>query len=152
MAMFLAIGYGDEAGYLATDTAVRDAAHAHDARLRDQGVRMGTAGTPVQVRNHGGAGATTSDGPFMTADLPVAGFSLLEAASLEGGRRHGRQHPLRGGPGRGGGLADAGLTAGGVPGPDGVARRLWRCSPATSPCRAAASSPSCPSWWCSSPR
>ena len=43
----------------------------------------GKAGKPVQVRNHGGTGTTTEDGPFMTSGLPVAGFGLIEAADLD---------------------------------------------------------------------
>ncbi|REF99405.1 hypothetical protein DFJ67_5441 [Asanoa ferruginea] len=82
MARFVTIGYGDQAGYDRTDASVRDAAHAHDARMREQGVEMGIAGTPVQVRNHDGAKVTTDDGAFMKAALPVAGFSIIEAATL----------------------------------------------------------------------
>jgi hypothetical protein len=82
MAKFVTIGYGDQAGYDRTDAAVRDAAHAHDARLRQEGVDMGVAGPPVQVRNHDAAGVTTQDGPFMSATLPVAGFAFIEAATL----------------------------------------------------------------------
>ena len=44
MAKFMTIGYGDQAGYDRTDEAVRDAAHAHDARLKQDGVEMGIAG------------------------------------------------------------------------------------------------------------
>jgi hypothetical protein len=76
------IGYGDQAGYDRTAPSVRDAAHAHDERMREQGVEMGVAGTPVQVRNHDAAEVTTSDGAFMSAALPVAGFSIIEAATL----------------------------------------------------------------------
>lgn len=83
MAKFLAIGYGDRAGYERTDAQVRDAALAHDARLRDEGVVMGIAGPPVQVRNHDAAGVTTTQGPFMSSGLPVAGFSVIEAETLE---------------------------------------------------------------------
>ena len=82
MAKFMTIGYGDQAGYDRTDPAVRDAAHAHDARLRQDGVEMGVAGAPVQVRNHDAAGVTTEDGPFMSSALPVAGFAIVEAATL----------------------------------------------------------------------
>ena len=82
MAKFMTIGYGDEAGYNRTDPAVRDAAHAHDARLSQDGVDMGLAGPPVQVRNHDAAGVTTQDGAFMSAGLPVAGFAIVEAATL----------------------------------------------------------------------
>lgn len=83
MTTFVTIGYGDRAGYEQTDPSVRDAAHAHDDRLRADGVLMGVAGHPVQVRNHGDAGVRTTTGPFMRSDLPIAGFAIIEAASAE---------------------------------------------------------------------
>lgn len=83
MAKFLTIGYGDRAGYERTDAEVRDAAHAHDARLRGDGAVMGIAGPPVQVRNHDAAAVETTDGPFMSSGLPVAGFAVIEAATME---------------------------------------------------------------------
>ncbi len=46
MAKFVTIGYGDQAGYDRTSPAVRDAAHAQDARLRQRGTGMGVAGQP----------------------------------------------------------------------------------------------------------
>ncbi|HSO99194.1 MAG TPA: YciI family protein [Solirubrobacteraceae bacterium] len=81
--MFITIGYGDRAGYDRTDPSVRDAAHAHDARLLKRGVLMGVAGSPVQVRNHDGAGLQTESGPFLAAALPVAGFAVIQAADLD---------------------------------------------------------------------
>jgi hypothetical protein len=83
MARFVTIGYGDRAGYDRTDPAIRDAAHRHDERLLAGGVLMGIAGQPVQVRNHDGAGVDRSEGPFLRSDLPIAGFAILEAASLD---------------------------------------------------------------------
>jgi hypothetical protein len=83
MAKFMTIGYGDQAGYDRTDQALLDAAHAHDARLQQDGVEMGIAGAPVQVRNHDAGGVTTEDGPFMSSVLPAAGFAIIEAATLE---------------------------------------------------------------------
>ena len=83
MARFVTIGYGDRPGYDRTDPAVRDAAHEHDRRLLDEGAVMGIAGQPVQVRNHDGAGVHTSEGPFLRSDLPLAGFAVIEAATLE---------------------------------------------------------------------
>jgi hypothetical protein len=83
MAIFITIGYGDREGYDRTDPAVRDAAHAHDGRLRNDGAVMGVAGTPLQVRNHDAAGVHTENGPFLQASLPVAGFALIEAANLD---------------------------------------------------------------------
>lgn len=83
MPEFITIGYGDQEGYDRTDAAIRDAAHAHDARLRESGVLMGIAGTPVQVRNPDAAGVETRTGPFLSSSLPVAGFAVIEAAMLE---------------------------------------------------------------------
>lgn len=83
MAKFVTIGYGDRDGYDRTDQAVRDAAHAQDARLLAGGAEIGMAGEPVQVRNHGGAGVRLENGPFMRSDLPVAGFAVIEAATIE---------------------------------------------------------------------
>jgi hypothetical protein len=79
---FVTIGYGDRAGYESTDAAVRDAAHAHDARLLAEGHDMGRAGPPLQVRNPDAAGVETRGGPFMSSALPVAGFAVIEAATM----------------------------------------------------------------------
>jgi hypothetical protein len=83
MPKFVTIGYGDQAGYDRTDPEVRDAAHEQDARLRAGGAVMGIARAPVQVRNHDGAGVRTATGPFMRSDLPVAGFAVVEAATVD---------------------------------------------------------------------
>lgn len=82
MPKFITIGYGDQVGYDRTPKAVRDAAHAHDARLSSQGVLMGIAGSPVQVRNPEAAGLETLEGPFMSSALPIAGFAVIDAADL----------------------------------------------------------------------
>lgn len=82
MPKFVTIGYGDQAGYDRTPPTIRNAAHAHDATLRKDGVLMGIAGKPVQVRNPAAAGVETMEGPFMTSSLPVAGFAIIEAADL----------------------------------------------------------------------
>jgi hypothetical protein len=44
---------------------------------------MGIAGQPVQVRNHDGAGVDTTAEPYLRSDLPIAGFGLIEAPTLE---------------------------------------------------------------------
>lgn len=82
MPKFVTIGYGDRAGYDRTPQAVKDAAHAQDARLVADGALMGIAGTPVQVRNPDASGVKTQDGPFMASALPIAGFAVIEAADL----------------------------------------------------------------------
>lgn len=83
MPRFITIGYGDQAGYDRTAPAVRDAAHAADAERVRRGDVMGIAGRPVQVRNPDGGGVAVTQGPFLSAGLPVAGFALIEAADLE---------------------------------------------------------------------
>jgi len=83
MARFVTIGYGDEDGYNRTDPAVRDAAHAQDERLRQAGATLGVAGRPVMVRNHAGSGIRTERGQFLSCELPLAGFGLIEADSLD---------------------------------------------------------------------
>jgi hypothetical protein len=82
MPRFITIGYGDKAGYDQTAKAVRDAAHAADAERVRQGDIMGIAGNPVQVRNHDAAKIEVEQGPFLSADLPIAGFALIEADDL----------------------------------------------------------------------
>jgi hypothetical protein len=82
MAKFVTIGYGDREGYDRTDPAIRNAAHAHDARLLREGAVMGIAGNPVHVRNHDASGIETESGPFMSSSLPVAGFAVIEAATI----------------------------------------------------------------------
>jgi hypothetical protein len=80
---FVTIGHGDREGYEATDQSIRDAAHEHDEQLRTGGAVMGIAGPPLQVRNHDAAGVETSEGAFLRSDLPIAGFAVIEAPSLE---------------------------------------------------------------------
>ena len=82
IAKFITIGYGDREGYERTNAAVRDAAHAHDARLREAGVLMGIAGAPVQVRNPDAVKVQTRTGPYMSSSLPIAGFAVIEAENL----------------------------------------------------------------------
>ena len=80
---FVTIGYGDQEGYERTAVPVRDAAHAHDAKLQQDGVLMGIACAPVQVRNTDAAKVETTKGAFMTSALPLAGFAIIEAANID---------------------------------------------------------------------
>ena len=83
MRKFITIGYGDQEGYDRTSKEARDAAHAHDSKLIALGALTGIAGTPVQVRNPEGQALETTEGAFMSTDLPIAGFAVIEAESLE---------------------------------------------------------------------
>jgi hypothetical protein len=83
MPTFVAIAYGDQEGYDRTEDVPKERAHEHDAWLVRRGAVMGVAGSPVQVRNPGDRGVETVTGPFMRSGLPIAGFTLIEAADLE---------------------------------------------------------------------
>jgi len=83
MPKYITIGYGDQEGYNRTRKEVRDAAHAHDSRLVSLGALTGIAGTPVQVRNPDGQGLETVEGAYMSTELPIAGFAVIEADNLE---------------------------------------------------------------------
>jgi hypothetical protein len=83
MPKFITIGYGDRKGYDRTAKTVRDAAHAHDKVLEESGALMGIAGLPVQVRNHEAAHVQTESGPYMDSQLPIAGFTVIEALNID---------------------------------------------------------------------
>ncbi|MEO6151742.1 MAG: YciI family protein [Croceibacterium sp.] len=83
MPRFVTIGYGDEEGYRRTELAVRNAAHAQDAKLLEGGATIGMAGKPVQVRNPDSRAIAITEGPFMATALPLAGFAIIEAGSLD---------------------------------------------------------------------
>ena len=79
MPKFVTIGYGNRAGYDQTDPSVRDAAHEQDARLQAAGALVGTAGNPVQVRNHDDAGVQTTG--FGRSSARKSGDNTLAHAS-----------------------------------------------------------------------
>jgi len=83
MPKFITIGYGDQAGYDRTPVHIRETAHAADAKRTEAGDVMGVAGSPVQVRNAEAKGTEVIPGAFLSADLPIAGFALVEAADLD---------------------------------------------------------------------
>src|SRR5262245_50048308 len=83
MPKFMTIGYGDEKAYERTDSSIRNAAHAHDARLKADGALIGMAGVPIQVRNHDDAGVQTTQGSYMHSTLPIAGFAVIDAKDLQ---------------------------------------------------------------------
>jgi hypothetical protein len=82
MPKYITIQYGDRAGYDRTPQDIRLAAHEHDALLRQRGVVMGIAETPVQVRNPNAGGVLTETGSYLSSELPIAGFSIMEAKDI----------------------------------------------------------------------
>ena len=83
MPKFVTIGYGDKEGYDRTTVSVRKAAHAHDSKLQQDGVLMGIAGAPVQVRYTDAIKVEATEGAFMTSPLALAGFAIIDAANLK---------------------------------------------------------------------
>ena len=70
MLTFLTIGYGSSADYEATEPALRDKAHAHDAWLVEQGAVIGAVETPTQVRNPSVRGVTRRTAPSCAPTCP----------------------------------------------------------------------------------
>jgi hypothetical protein len=83
MALFITIGYGDEAGYRRLSDELRQAVHARDDELRAAGALVGIAGEPVRVRNTEAAGVHVEPGSYSQSALPIAGFAVLEADDLD---------------------------------------------------------------------
>lgn len=82
MPKFVTIGYGDRAGYDCIAPDIRDAVHAADENLKQNGAIVGVAGMPVQVRNPDAKGVQTKMSAFMFSPLPIAGFSIIEAKDI----------------------------------------------------------------------
>lgn len=83
MPRYLTIGYGERAGYDATPLELRTAAHEHDAQMTRDGAITAILSEPVRVTNKHDEGVHTAPGAFMRSEMPVAGFSLIEAGSLD---------------------------------------------------------------------
>lgn len=80
---FLCLAYGDEAGWNSLSEEEKREVLAQDAVIRDQGNLV----SPVQrtvtaVRNWEGHLDVSAE-PFGRADLPLAGFSVIEAENME---------------------------------------------------------------------
>lgn len=82
MSKYLTIGYGDRTGYEKTPEELRSAAHVQDKKLLEGGALIGMAGTPIQVRNTLGKQVEVKDGAFMSSELPIAGFAIIDAEDI----------------------------------------------------------------------
>ena len=82
MARFVTIGYGSREGYDRTDPALRDAAHAHDDRLRAAGVEVTTGvgghGVVGVLRNGVVQALVATGGDTAVAILEVLGRRALQ--------------------------------------------------------------------------
>jgi hypothetical protein len=80
---FLCLAYGDEEGWKSLSHDEQRDALAMDAVIRERGHLMAAVQqTVTQVRSWNG-NLETSDAPSPKRELPLAGFSVIEAASLE---------------------------------------------------------------------
>ncbi len=80
---FLCLAYGDEAGWNSLSQTEKQEALARDTVIRDRGNLMAAVRPKVtSVKNWDGK-LEISDAPIGPQQLPLAGFSVIEAASLE---------------------------------------------------------------------
>src|ERR1700679_50059 len=79
---FLCLAYGDESGWKALSKAKQAEVLAEDERIRQRGNFMAIVLPSTVVRAWDGA-PVTSPGPFAKGDVPLAGFSIIEARDLE---------------------------------------------------------------------
>ena len=79
---FLCLAYGDEAGWNSLTQGQQRDALAHDAVIRDRGNLMAAVQPKVtSVRNWNG-NLEVHEQPASHRDLPLAGFSVIEAANI----------------------------------------------------------------------
>jgi hypothetical protein len=78
---YLCLAYGDEKDWNALTKMEQDALLAQDEVLRKRGDLVAAVQSATTVRAPNGD-LSTIDGPFAKAELPLAGFSLIEARDL----------------------------------------------------------------------
>lgn len=80
---FLCLAYGDEAGWNSLSKEEQQEALAKDAVIRDRGNLMSALQSAVKSVKNWEGNLEVSDEPFARNELPLAGFSVIEANSLE---------------------------------------------------------------------
>jgi hypothetical protein len=80
---FLCLAYGAEAGWNELSKSEQDALLAQDDRLRARGdIVAAVEQTPITVTAWSGT-PVTRERAFAHSDVPLAGFAIVEAASLD---------------------------------------------------------------------
>jgi hypothetical protein len=79
---FLCLAYGAEKDWKALTSDKQAELLAQDERIRARGDLTFAVSLPTCVRAWHGTPETT-EGPFLRAELPLAGFDLIEARDLE---------------------------------------------------------------------
>ena len=80
---FLCLAYGDEAGLNRLSASDKDEAFAADAVIRARGDQMAAVRPEVTTVTNWDGNARLTDAPYAEHALPLAGFSLIEAQTLE---------------------------------------------------------------------
>lgn len=79
---YLCLAYGDEKDWKALSRSEQDALLAQDQVIIARGDLVAMTGEATTVRAPGGK-VTTTAGTFAQSRAPLAGFSLIEAKSLQ---------------------------------------------------------------------
>jgi hypothetical protein len=80
---FLCLAYGDEAGWNSLTDSEKLTVLANDAVIRDRGNLMSAVQPSVVTVQNWDGNLEVSDAPFSDLRLPLAGFSVIEAESIE---------------------------------------------------------------------
>jgi hypothetical protein len=80
---FLCLAYGDEAGWNTLSEAEKEEVLAQVAVIRDRGNLMSAVGPNVTTVKNWGGNLEVKEAPFSESALPLAGFSVIEADSVD---------------------------------------------------------------------
>jgi len=80
---FLCLAYGDEAGWNRLSASDKDEVLAADAVIRARGDLMSAVRPEVSTVTNWDGNVQSSDTPYAKHALPLAGFSVIEAQTLE---------------------------------------------------------------------
>ena len=80
---YLCLAYGSEEDWKALTREEQDALLAQDQVLRERGVLMAAVQTTVTTLRAWDGQPHIADGAFATSHVPLAGFSIIEAADMD---------------------------------------------------------------------
>jgi hypothetical protein len=80
---FLCLAYGDEAGWSTLSAAEKEEVLAQDAVIRARGNLMSAVRPNVTAVKNWDGNLEVKEVPFSEAALPLAGFSVIEAESVD---------------------------------------------------------------------
>jgi hypothetical protein len=80
---FLCLAYGDEDGWNSLDEEAQRAALAQDAVIRQRGNMMAAVQTTVTCVKNWDGKLEVDEGPSAQRQLPLAGFSVIEAENVQ---------------------------------------------------------------------